>query len=130
MLPQTQQDPMTQYLMFKLAIGSGDQDLASQCLEGVCNASGHDLLYACILDSCRLDAKPCAVRSLKKLIAQYDLKASAAVHQPALLRCTVRLLYILLEEETSREEQRAITRDLCEVFDQSKSSPSGLYASS
>lgn len=91
--------------------------MASQHLGRVCGAAiNHDLLYACVLDSQQAGDKLCAVTALKKLVGQYQYKAPSPIHLPALLRCTIRLLYAVLEDSEVLVDKEVIVQDLCEVF--------------
>lgn len=131
----TQRDPNTQYLMYKVAVRSGDRIVAAECLEAIAQASQKQLvfLYACIADGQRAGDKLVAVDALKKLADVYDFERPGQVHLPALLRCTVMLLHTILE---SGEGHDTAVVDLCAIFDtgalanarSSDRRPKGTYA--
>lgn len=118
MSPDAQEDPMTQYLMYKATVRSGDRESAVTYLEAVAKASPTyiHLLYACVADSQQVKDRLIAVDALKKLADVYDFQNPGPVHLPALLRCTIMLLHGLLDggEETQRQ---SVVVDLCVVFD-------------
>lgn len=103
-----QKAPETQYLMYKLALRSGDGELAASSLEAVCKSSDKDvtLLYACVLEAMQSGEKQQAVAALKKVLEKYDYDAPKGVHLPALLRCVIRLLKGELDAADAREEIR------------------------
>lgn len=113
-----QEDPMTQYLMYKVTVRSGDRESATAHLEAVAKASpAHmHLLYACVADSQKVDNRRIAIDALKKLIEVYDFQHPGPVHLPALLRCTIMLLYGLLQSGDEADRDSVIV-DLCAVFD-------------
>lgn len=117
MAPETQHDPITQYLMYRVTIRSGDVELASECLESVAAASdtSMELLYACVAESQRVGHKVLAVEAMEKLIEIHKYEQPGQVHLPALFRCTIMLLHGLLsDQEVNRDE---VIVDLCKVFD-------------
>jgi hypothetical protein len=97
-------EPVTRYLLYKVALHSADPDLgqshlavvheqklscpASQCLDVVCRQSSKDatLLYACVLEAQSIGDKKQAIAALEKVLDKYDYGAPAGIHLPALLR--------------------------------------------
>jgi hypothetical protein len=92
-------DPLTRFLMFKVAIRSQQSELAAECLEKVCQASSQDgtLLYACVLDAQHAGNKLLAIAALQKVLQKYEYNAPPSIHLPALLRCTIRLVLSQIE---------------------------------
>lgn len=117
MATETQQDSITQYLMYRVTIRSGDMELASECIENVAAASSTsmELLYACAADSQRVGNRLAAVEAMKKLAEVYDCKRPGQVHLPALFRCTIMLLHGLLGDK--EVERDMVIADLCKMFD-------------
>lgn len=113
-----QEDSMTQYLMYKATVRSGDRESAATHLEAVAKASPTHvhLLYACVADSQQVKDRLIAIDALKKLANVYDFQHPGPVHLPALLRCTIMLLHGLLESGDEAQRQSAVV-DLCAVFD-------------
>lgn len=118
MSPDAQEDPMTQYLMYKATVRSGDRDSAATHLEAVAKASATHihLLYACVADSQQVKDRFIAIDALRKLADVYDFQNPGPVHLPALLRCTIMLLHGLLDSGEEAQGQSVVV-DLCVVFD-------------
>jgi tetratricopeptide (TPR) repeat protein len=81
----------TQFLMYRVALRSGDVDLAAESLDAVCRHSSKDatLLYACALEAQQIGDKVQAIAALQKVLEKYDYNAPKGVHLPALLRYAV-----------------------------------------
>lgn len=118
MSQDAQEDPMTQYVMYKTTVRSGDRESAVVHLEAVAKASpAHlHLLYACVADSQQVKDRLIAIDALKKLANVYDFQHPGPVHLPALLRCTIMLLHGLLESG-DEAQQHLVVADLCASFD-------------
>lgn len=96
-------EPVTRYLMYKVGLQSGDDDLgkvrmsvvltwltalAAECLDHICRSSAKDatLLYACVMEAQSSGSKRQAISALGKVLDRYEHSAPAGVHLPALLR--------------------------------------------
>ena len=111
-------EPMTAYLAFKVAIRIGDRDLAERCLEAVSKTTDHiDYLGACIAESQKAEDIYCAISGLRKLHGKYEHQAPNKIHLPALFRCAIRLLNYLLEEPGGQDRKGEIVEELCSEFD-------------
>lgn len=112
-----QKDPMTQYLMYKASVRSGDRESAAEYLEAVAKASPTHmhLLYACVAESRQGDDRLIAIDALKKVANTCDFRHPGPVHLPALLRTTIMLLYGLLEAKDEAQRQSTI-HDICNAF--------------
>lgn len=120
MSPEIQKEPMTQYLLYRATIRSGDIEMAVNCLGTLAKSSiGLELLYACVADSQRVGHKVAIIEAMKKLAQVYDYGCPGEVHLPALLRCTIMLIYGLLKSD-EMSDQNATVADLCNVFSQGK----------
>ncbi|KAK0652121.1 meiosis protein SPO22/ZIP4 like-domain-containing protein [Cercophora newfieldiana] len=109
-------DPMTAYLAFKVAIRIDDRVLAERCLETVSSMPDHiNYLGACIAESQQAGDVYCTLAALRKLQEKYEYKDPNPIHLPALFRCTVRLLNMLVEKQDA--EQDRFIDELCNVFD-------------
>lgn len=90
-MPTTvQNESITRYLAFKLALKSEDSELAMESLSIVTKHAKQDptFLYACVLEAQRSKMRHLAVAALQAIVD----KQPAGVHLPSLLRCTARLL--------------------------------------
>ena len=114
-------EPMTKYLMFKVATRSCDENLATECLISLSSPSlgGHEFLYACILDAQSVGSKSFALSAMKTLTENYNFEDSVAVHLPALIRCTIRLRVMELDVETGMEtpDRSPVIDDICRMFE-------------
>lgn len=113
-----QQDPTTQYLMYKTTVRSGDRQSAAEHLEAVAKASPVHihLLYGCVAESTQAKDRLIATNALKRLADLYDFQHPGPVHLPALLRCTIMLLHGLLESG-DEEQRQTVINDLSAAFD-------------
>lgn len=117
MAPGTQQDPMTQYLMYRTTIRSGDVEMASECLDNVARSSiNFELLYACVADSQNVGDRFVTLQAMKKLASIYDFGKPGKVNLPALCRCTIMLQHGLTDGSEKVDHETAVT-DLCDMFD-------------
>lgn len=91
----SQNEGMTRYLAYKLALRSNDLRLASECLASLAKHIDKEPrhMYACVLEAQQSGNRAMAVAAFQALIDH----PSEGVQLPALLRCTVRLLMEELE---------------------------------
>ncbi|KAF1852174.1 SPO22-domain-containing protein [Cucurbitaria berberidis CBS 394.84] len=109
-------EPVARYLMYKVALRSGDMEF--ECLDLVCRSSAKDatLLYACVMEAQSAGDKRQAIIALERVLDKYDYSAPAGIHLPALLRrCTARLLQSELVKDGNINPD--IMSQLCTVFD-------------
>lgn len=116
-------EPMTAYLAFKVAIRVKDRDLAERCLEVVSQNKDYvDYLGACIAESQKAEDIESAISGLKRLHGKYEWKSSPGlVNLPALFRCSIRLMNVLLENPAYQERKAEIVGELCSEFESGKS---------
>jgi hypothetical protein len=108
--------------MYKIAIRSGEIELASECLEVVHRAASKDpsLLYACVLDAQEVGDKDMAIAALQLLLEKYQFNPPSTIHIPALLRCTIRLMITRLESKSASHiepDTDYIVPQLCKLFE-------------
>ncbi|KAF1997925.1 SPO22-domain-containing protein [Amniculicola lignicola CBS 123094] len=110
-------EPITRYLMYKVALHSQDVGFAAECLDKVSQQSSKDatLLYACVLEAQSVEDKRQAIIALECVLKRYDYGAPAGIHLPALLRCTARLSVKQLTE--GGELNLDVLEQICKVFD-------------
>ncbi|KAJ5063293.1 meiosis protein SPO22/ZIP4 like-domain-containing protein [Bipolaris maydis] len=119
-------EPVTRYLMYKVALQSGDADFATECLDHICRSSAKDatLLYACVMEAQRAGNKRQAINALQRVLDKYEHGATTGVHLPALLRSTTRMLQSELINDGKIDI--AILEQICKSFeaarDQAKAS--------
>ena len=109
---------MTSYLAFKVALRVEDPALAERCLNTLSQAPDHiDYLGACIAESQKDGNIVCAIAALRKLQEKYEYTQSPnPIHLPALLRCTIRLLNMMLERPGGDKKDEYV-HELCREFD-------------
>lgn len=115
-------EPMTRFLMYKIAIRCGEVELAAECLQMINFSSGKDstLLCACVLDAQQVGAKTQTIAALQLVLDKYDYGAPSSVHLPSLLRITIRLTSTLLEEAKDGEGSEVNTEKLCKLLEGGK----------
>ena len=119
MSKQSWNEPMTAYLAFKVAIRTEDRALAEQCLHAISASPDHiDYLGACIAESQKASDIFCAIAALKKVQEKYEFKEPNSIHLPALFRCTIRLLHLLIDRPDAKEN--GIVEELCVEFEAGK----------
>ena len=100
----TRDEPMTKYLVYKLAIKLNDLDMAAECLRCIAMSTGErELLHACVLHARHAKQRVFVAQALKKLADSINRSSShdyfgggspehPPVHAPALFRCTILML--------------------------------------
>ena len=109
--------PITKYIMYKVALRSGDAELASDSLDGVLKATSTDptFLYACTLEAQQAGDTKQAIVTLQKVLECYDQDAPKGIYLPALLRATVNLLVREMERDTAPDPNASI--EVCKIFE-------------
>ena len=116
MSESSRREPMTAYLAFKVAIRAEDRSLAEESLQTLSSISDHiDYLGACIAESQKAGDIYCAIAALKKLQEKHQYREPNPIHLPAVLRCIIRLLIVLLNKGDSDRE--AYIEELCLEFE-------------
>lgn len=114
-------EPLTRYLMFKVALRGDDPELAAESLEKVYASSAKDatLLYACAMDAQQVGNKEQALAALQLVLQKHDYSVPDGVHLPALLRCTIRLMASQIEGEQvkSSKDMPKVSDHLCKIFE-------------
>lgn len=124
----TRNEPMSRFLMYKIAIRCGDTDLAVECLQAISAASRNSqdltLLYGCVLDAQQVGDKNQTLTGLQLVLEKSDYGAQTAVHLPSLLRLTISLMTAILDETSGRNpnQEWVHTIDkLCTAFERGMS---------
>lgn len=119
-------EPMTRFLMYKLAIHMEQIDTASECIEAIFSSSSNDpsLLYACCLHSIQGNNKKLTLAALQLVLEKFNYTPPLPVHLPSLLRITIGLTSSLLEQTrkvNETEEMDTLVEKLCKLFEGGKS---------
>lgn len=114
MHPAAQNETLTQYLVFKLAIRTDDSGLALESLETITKHTRDDskFLYACVLEAQESNMRHIVVAAFHALLD----KQPPGVHLPTLLRCTARLLAAELEPPESSAASECVD-EIVQVFE-------------
>lgn len=123
---QVQNESLTRYLAFKLAVRSDDYDLATECLSVIAKQAKTDtsFLYACVLEAQQSNMRHTAVAALQVLLDRQP----PDVHLPTLLRCTARLLISELELNERKFEETI--EEVVHIFQNAASNIQAFKASS
>lgn len=117
-LPEvTQADPKTRILAYKIALRTGDANLAAASLDIICKHSSKNanLLFACIAEAQVNEDKAQTVIALQRLLRQYDYQAPQGVSLLILLRCTAKLQSS--ELRTGDPISGRLLEDLCRIYE-------------
>lgn len=110
-------EPMTRYLMYRVALQTADTELAAECLAAIARAPSKDpkLLYAYMLAAQRAGDRMRAYQAMKVLVERDD---SDQVHRPALLRSTIRCISGILDTKDGTSAHDAdLVEDICRSFE-------------
>lgn len=120
----TQNDVLTRYLMFKVALRTWDTDLGIECVEKLSEAAGsgrsQDMLYACIREAQQAGDKLCTVAALKAVAEEWDPVRSSASCLTSVLRCGIRLITLMCDEVEQSGETGCppkFVEDTCKLFE-------------
>ncbi|KAI7088587.1 SPO22-domain-containing protein [Hortaea werneckii] len=111
-----QNEAMSRYLAFKIALKSGDEELADESLHNLSKHADKDpsCLYACILEAEQIRSRHLAVLGLQRLLD----KQLHGVHLPSLLRCTTRLMMKELDSQESWSHEA--TEQIVSLFERAR----------
>ncbi len=117
-----QNEAMTRFLMYKIALRCGENELAAECLQFISSTTTKDstLLYACCLDAQQSGNKNQTIAALQLVLEKYGYGAPSAVHLPSLLRTTIQLIVSLLDESrnsTTSDNMEVSVEKLCRTFE-------------
>lgn len=109
----SQNEGMTRYLAYKLALRSNDIRLAGECLESLVKHVDREprYLYACVLEAQQSGNRMMAVAAFQALVDRPPNNAQL----PALFRCTARLL--MEEVGDPSRAQAEVTNELVQLFE-------------
>ena len=125
-----QNEALTRYLMFKVSLQCWDCDLGKDCIEQVSRYAderkSQDILYACVREAQQVGDKLCTLTALKAIAQQWNTgKASTSV-LTSILRCSVRLIRSLEEQQGTgceiQDERVKYTEDTCLAFERGRHS--------
>ncbi|KAI9055545.1 hypothetical protein LZ554_000492 [Drepanopeziza brunnea f. sp. 'monogermtubi'] len=115
-------EPMSRFLMYKIAVRCQETDLAAECLQLIGSASTKDpkLLYACVLDAQQAGDRVQTLAALQLVLENCGYDAPS-INLASLLRLTISLMVQILEETSKRpndaEEAEAMVEKLCMMYE-------------
>ena len=117
-------EPMTRFLMYKVAIRCEETELAADCLQTISSSSKDlTLLYACVLDAQQIGDKLQTLAALQLVLEKFGYGAPSSIHFPSLLRLTIGLTASLIDKsrdiDGSPEADETVEK-LCKLFEGGK----------
>jgi hypothetical protein len=115
-------EPMSRFLMYKIAIRCGESELAAESLQIISSATAKDptLLYACCLDAQQSGNKFQTVAALQLVLEKHGYAVSSAIHLPSLLRTAIQLIVQLQQESqssTAFSDKEVAVEKVCKAFE-------------
>lgn len=113
------EEPLTRFLMYKIAIRSEEIELAAECLEKVASCSeGTSLLFACVLDAQQVGNKNHVLDALWLVLDRCGYGAQENVHLPSIIRMIIVLLCGMIDaENTPSRYAKDNIEKLCTMFE-------------
>ncbi|KAF7916982.1 uncharacterized protein EAE98_010413 [Botrytis deweyae] len=117
------EEPLTRFLMYKIAIRSEKVELAAECLEKVAScAEDPSLLFACVLDAQQVGNKKHVLDALWMVLDKCGYCAQENVRLPSIIRMIIVLLIGMIDaENTSSSYARENIEKLCKMFEKALS---------
>jgi hypothetical protein len=117
-------EPMTRFLMYKIAIRSDETEFAAECLQVISSSSLKDptLIYGCVLDAQQIGDKSQTLAALQLVLEKFGYGAPSNIHLPSLLRLTIGLTVSLVDSksvEASFDVDETVEK-LCRLFEGGK----------
>ncbi|APA16318.1 hypothetical protein SS1G_14347 [Sclerotinia sclerotiorum 1980 UF-70] len=119
MSDSAKEEPLTRFLMYKVAIRSSEVELAAECLERVASCSEDtNLLFACVLDAQKVGNKTHVLNALWLVLERCGYGLQQNVHLPSIIRMIIVLLVgVIATEEASANDTRENIEKLCVLFE-------------
>ncbi|TGO41094.1 hypothetical protein BHYA_0027g00390 [Botrytis hyacinthi] len=119
MSDSAKEEPLTRFLMYKIAIRSEEVGLAAECLEKVASCSEDtSLLFACVLDALKVGNKKDVLDALWLVLDKCGYGAQENVRLPSIIRMIIVLLTGMIDaENTPNSYARENIEKLCTIFE-------------
>ncbi|TGO23157.1 hypothetical protein BPAE_0142g00190 [Botrytis paeoniae] len=113
------EEPLTRFLMYKIAIRSEEVELAAECLERVASCTEDpSLLFACVLDAQQVGNKKHVLDALWLVLDKCGYGAQENVRLPSIIRMIIVLLVGMIDaENTPTNYARENIEKLCTMFE-------------
>lgn len=88
MSDETKSAPITRYIVYSMAMRSGDSDLAAESLDLIFqnSKSNNNILYACVLEAQEKGDRKQAISVLLKILGKHRYQVPDGIHLATLLR--------------------------------------------
>ncbi|KAK6602521.1 hypothetical protein H4I95_06458 [Botrytis cinerea] len=119
MSDSAKEEPLTRFLMYKIAIRSEEVELAAECLEKVASCSEDtSLLFACVLDAQQAGNRKYVLDALWLVLDKCGFGAQENLRLPSIIRMVVVLLIGMIDaEKTPTSYARENIEKLCTMFE-------------
>ncbi|KAK0108478.1 hypothetical protein ONS95_003281 [Cadophora gregata] len=117
-----QNEAMTRFLMYRIAVRCDEQELAAECLQIISSTSNDDpkLMYACVLDAQQAGNKSHTLNALQHVLEKSTYETTS-VNLASLLRLTITLTVQALDEASKKQnnsaEFEATLEKLCTMYE-------------
>ncbi|KAF7883240.1 uncharacterized protein EAF02_005160 [Botrytis sinoallii] len=117
------EEPLTRFLMYKIAIRSEEVELAAECLEKVASCTEDpSLLFACVLDAQQVGNKKHVLDALWMVLDKCGYCVQENVRLPSIIRMIIVLLIGMIDaENTPSGYARENIEKLCKMFEKALS---------
>lgn len=122
-MPETSSnEPMTQFLVYKLGLRCNEPDLAAKSIQKIAMSTSDDpsLLYACCLEAQSNGSRTQALSALLHVLEKENSGAPTTIHLPSLTRSAIKLLAPMIEGSKLPEgsvETESLVDKLCMLFE-------------
>ncbi|TGO66305.1 hypothetical protein BOTNAR_0064g00120 [Botryotinia narcissicola] len=119
MSESAREEPLTRFLMYKIAIRSEEVEMAAECLEKVASCSeDSSLLFACVLDAQQVGNKKHVLDALWLVLDKCGYGAQENVRLPSIIRMIIVLLIGMIDaKNTPSSYARENIEKLCKMFE-------------
>lgn len=128
-MPDTaKNEPMSRFLMYKIALRCQDIDMAAENLHFIGSASTKDpkLLYACALDAQKVGDRVQTLAALQLVLERCGYEPSS-INLASLLRLSISLMVQVLDETkkmpNGAAEAECMVEKLCTMYEKSRQHP-------
>ncbi|KAK2625835.1 hypothetical protein QTJ16_005147 [Diplocarpon rosae] len=124
-MPDTaKSEPMSRFLMYKIAVRCRETHLAAECLQFIGSASTKDpkLLYACVLEAQQAGDRVQTLAALQLVLEKCGYE-SPSINLPSLLRLTMTLMVQQIDEFSKNGDDadaNAVVEKLCTVYEKGR----------
>ncbi|OBS27664.1 hypothetical protein FPOA_01606 [Fusarium poae] len=117
-----QDEPLTRYLMFKVALMSWNHELGHQCIKYLSEmpdkSQCQDIIYACVRDAQNAGDKLMTLETLKAAVETFDMEGSSTANLPSIFRCAIRLIHMIdAPQDEHMDGVPDLAEDTCCMFE-------------